>query len=75
MTMWTSAVLGVLYTCVLYFCICTYTAQLSMFRMERRSRNKIIIIIIIISAVLQHNTYRQGQGPVWDEFPTYSIFP
>ena len=31
------AVLGVLYACVLYFRICTYSAQLSMFHMERRS--------------------------------------
>ena len=31
--------------CVLYFCICTCSAQLSMFDMERRSRNTLIIII------------------------------
>ena len=34
--------------CVLYFCICTCSAQLSMFHMERRSRKTLIIIIIII---------------------------
>ena len=34
--------------CVLYFCICTCSAQLSMFHMERRSRNTLIIIIINI---------------------------
>ena len=39
---------GVLYACILYFCICTCSAQLSMFHMERRSRNTLIIIIIII---------------------------
>ena len=43
----THAVLGVLYACVLYFCICTCSAQLSMFHMERCLRNMIIVIIII----------------------------
>ena len=51
MTVWTHAVLGVLYACVLYFCICTCSAQLSMFDMERHSRKKFIIII---------NTRRKG---------------
>ena len=37
-----------LYACVLYFCICPCSAQLSMFHMERRSRNMLIIIIIIV---------------------------
>ena len=31
MTVWTHAVLSVLYACVLYFCICTFSAQLSIF--------------------------------------------
>ena len=44
---WTHAGLGVLYACVLYFCICTCSAQLSMFHMERCPRNTLIIIIII----------------------------
>ena len=44
----TPTVLSVLYACVLYFCICTCSTQLSMFHMERRSRNMLIIIIIII---------------------------
>ena len=48
MIVWTPAVLGVFYVCILYFCICTCSAQLSMFHMERRSRNTLIIIIIII---------------------------
>ena len=48
MIIWTPAVLSVLYTCVLYFCICTCSAQLSMFHMERRSRNTLIINIIIL---------------------------
>ena len=47
MIVWTTAVLGVLYACVSYFCICTCSAQLSMFHMERRSRNTLIIIVII----------------------------
>ena len=48
MIIWTPAVLSVLYACVLYFCTCTCSAQLSMFHMERRSRNSLIIITIII---------------------------
>ena len=28
---WTAAILGVLYACVLYICICTCSGQLSMF--------------------------------------------
>ena len=45
----TPAVLSVLYACALYFCICTCSVQFSMFHMERRSRNTLIIIIIIIT--------------------------
>ena len=45
---WTTAVLSVLYACVLHFCICTCSAQLSMFHMERRFRNTLISISIII---------------------------
>ena len=37
MIVWTHAVLGVLYTCVLYFCICTCSVKLNMFHNERRS--------------------------------------
>ena len=48
MIIWTPTVLGVLYACVLYFCIWICAAQLSMFHMKRRSRNTLIIIIIII---------------------------
>ena len=47
MVIWTPSVLSVLYTCVLYFCICTCSAQLSMFHMERCPRNMLIIIIVI----------------------------
>ena len=45
MIVWTPAALGVLYAYVLYFCICTCSAQLSMFHMERCSKNMLIIII------------------------------
>ena len=45
---WTPTVLSVLYACVLYFCICTCSAQSNMFHMERCFRNTLIIIIIII---------------------------
>ena len=51
MIAWTPAVLGVLYACVLYFCICTCSAQLGMFHMERCSRNRLIIIMIIYVTV------------------------
>ena len=47
MIVWTPTFLSVLYACVLYFCICTCSAQLSMFHMEKRFRNTLIIIIII----------------------------
>ena len=49
MIVWTPAVLIVLYACVLYFCIGTSSAQLSMFYMERHSRNTLIITIITIT--------------------------
>ena len=52
MIIWTPTVLSVLYACVLYFCICTCSAQLSMFYMERHSRNTLIIIIIIIITII-----------------------
>ena len=48
MIVWTPAVLSVFYARVLYFCICLSSAQLSIFHMERRSRNTLIIIIFII---------------------------
>ena len=51
MIVWTPAVLGVLLTSVhvfCFFCICTCSAQLSMFHMDRRLRNMLIIIIFII---------------------------
>ena len=53
MITWTPAVLSVLYACVLYFCMSTcLTAQLSMFHMERRSRNTLIIIIIMMMMII-----------------------
>ena len=54
MIVWTPAVLSVLYACVLYFCICTCSVQLSMFHMERCSRNMLIVIVIIIIIVTMH---------------------
>ena len=48
MIVWAPAVFSVLYACVLYVCICTCSAQLGVFHMERRSRNTLIIIIITI---------------------------
>ena len=55
MIIWTPIVLSVLYACVLYFCICTCSALLSMFHMERRSRTTLIIIIIIIIIIKSGN--------------------
>ena len=46
MIIWTPIVLSVLYACVLYFCIWTCSAPLSMFHMERCSRNTLITIIV-----------------------------
>ena len=48
MIVWTLAVLGVFYECVLYFCICTCSAQFSMFHVERRSRHTLIVVIITL---------------------------
>ena len=48
MTVWTHAVLGIF----LYFCICSRSAQLSMFHMERRSGNTIIITIIMMMMMM-----------------------
>ena len=52
---WTPAVLSVLYACVLYFCICTCSAQLNMFHMERRSRNMLILLLLINNTLLSLN--------------------
>ena len=52
MISWTPTVLSVLYACVLYFCIWTCSAHLSMFHMERCSRNTLIIVIIIIIIII-----------------------
>ena len=61
MIVWTHAVLSVLYAFVLYFCICTCSAQLSMFHMERRSRNMLIIIIITILTMMRKETYESTE--------------
>ena len=49
---WTPTVFECLICMRFYFCICTCSEQLSMFHMEKRSRNMLIIIInnIIIQA-------------------------
>ena len=52
MIVWTLAVLGVSYACVLYFCVFTCSLQLSMFHMERRSRNTLIIIVVVVVVVV-----------------------
>ena len=48
MIVWTHSVLGVLHACVLCFRMCSCSEQLSMFHVERRSRNTIIVIITFI---------------------------
>ena len=45
-----------LHTCVLYFCICTCSAQLSVFHTKRRSRNTLIIITTIIIIIINTTT-------------------
>ena len=60
MISWTPTVLSVLSACVLYFCICTCSAQLSMFHMERRSRNTLIIIIVINAA--RNRLFNKGKS-------------
>ena len=37
MIVWTPAVLSVLYACVLYFCICPCSVQLSIFHMDGKA--------------------------------------
>ena len=51
MNVWTP-VFCVFCACVLYFCICTCSVQMSIFHMERRFRNTLIIIIIIIIIIM-----------------------
>ena len=41
--------LSVLYACIFYFCICTCSGQLSMFHMEKRSRNTLLLLFILLS--------------------------
>ena len=52
------------YMHVSYFCICNCSAQLSMFHMERRSRNMLIIIIITINTkqYLWTRNFKRLQG-------------
>ena len=54
---WTPAVLGALYACV---CIYTCSTHLSMFHLEKRSRNR-LIIIAIMSAPLIPNPLKNEQ--------------
>ena len=61
MIIWTPAVLSVLFACVLFLCICTCSAQLNMFHMERRSRNTLIIIIIILCHSIIRKVSNVGQ--------------
>ena len=57
MTVWKHAVLAVLYAYVLYFCICTSSAQLSMLHMERCSRNTLIkCLTLLIASVTQKSS-------------------
>ena len=65
MITWTPIVLSVLYSCVSYFCICTCSAQLSMFRMERRSRNTLIINIIIFIHLSREDSAFKKQTVVY----------
>ena len=69
------------------FCICTCSAPLSVFHMERRSRNMLIIIIIIIIIIISGAGIAQlivlglavhsvaGLIFLWGHFPVEGIFP
>ena len=48
---WTHLLWVSIYACVLYFCICTCSARLNMFHMERRSRNTLIIFAVATSSL------------------------
>ena len=52
MIVWTPAVWGVLYACVLYFCICTCSAQSSMFHMEKRARNTLMMMMMMMMMIM-----------------------
>ena len=52
MMIWTPAVLSFLYARVLYFCICTCSGQLSLFQMERRSRNTLIMMMMMMMVMM-----------------------
>ena len=62
MIVWTYAVLGVLYACVLYFHICTCSVQVSMFHMERHSRNMFTIIIVVESGIQEDKDQSVAPG-------------
>ena len=53
MIIWTPAVLSVLYACVSYFCICTYSVQLSMFHME--SALQVHSLLLLLSSMFPLN--------------------
>ena len=73
MIVWTYAVLGVLYACVLHFCICTCSVHLSMFHMERRSRNTLNITIInIIATLFKNSTFTEKQKSINCTYSTLS---
>ena len=45
---WTPAVLSVLYACVLYFCICTCSAQLSMLLGAVEIRSLLLLLLLLL---------------------------
>ena len=73
MIVWTHAALGVLDACVLYFSICTCSAQLSMFHMERCARNTLINIINIILCKFFVNC-EETEAETWPEFTCDNCF-
>ena len=52
MIVWTHAVLGVLYACVLYLCICACSVQLSMFHMEKGALEMQSLLLLLLSICL-----------------------
>ena len=81
MIVWTPTVLSVLYACVLYFCTSPCSAKLSMFHMERRSRNtlnndnnNIIIINVGSDCVPTQHSRMRAETEMWSVHACVPIY-
>ena len=57
MIVWTPAAWRVLSACVLYFCVCTCSAQLSIFHMEKRSLS--LLFLLNVGGVFVGNCFHK----------------